>query len=69
MTVDVSVDGRHRVRQERLAYAVTQSGQSARFAFTMKLTRFGVPLTLNIPSSDKVEDVTDRVAKRVKSGG
>jgi hypothetical protein len=68
MTLDLWIDGRHRVRQERLDYSSTVQGHAAHFAYTMQLTRFGVPLTLDVPSSDKVDDMTDRVAKQVKSG-
>ena len=65
MTVDVWVDGRHRVRQEKVDYAASQSGQTVRATFTIQLVRFGVPLKLDVPAKDDVEDLTGRLVKQL----
>jgi hypothetical protein len=39
------------------------NGETARFAFTMQFTHFGVPMKLDMPPKDDVQDVTDEAVR------
>jgi hypothetical protein len=66
VTLDVWIDAAHRVRQERVDYAMLSNGKRAGFTFTMQFTRFGVPIKLDTPPKDDVRDVTDDVVRQVR---
>ena len=66
VTLDVWIDAAHRVRQEKVAYAMQSNGKRAGFAFTMQFTRFGVPIKLDTPPKDDVRDVTDEVVRQIR---
>jgi hypothetical protein len=69
VTLDVWIDAAHRVRQERIDYAMRSKGKRAAFTLTMQLTQFGVPIKLDTPPKDDVKDVTDDVVRQVGRSG
>jgi hypothetical protein len=57
--VDVWVDGRHLVRREQVKYDMAVQGQKASLDMTIDLTRFGVKVDAQPPSSDDVVDAAE----------
>jgi hypothetical protein len=57
--VDVWVDGHHLVRREQVKYDMTVQGQKASLDMTIDLTRFGVKVDAQPPSSDDVVDAAE----------
>jgi LppX/LprAFG-like lipoprotein len=61
--VDVWIDSDGHVRRETTSFSFGKGLQGAQMAMTMNFSDFGQPVTVTVPSADRVQDITALAAK------